>query len=366
MRKILCIMQLPPPIHGANLMNSYLLNSKIINGNFNMQVVNLQFASSLKEIEKFSFHKVFKSIKFALIIFFKVMKFKPDLVYFTLSPKGFAFYRDTIYVSILKLSHQKIVFHLHAQGIRMESERSWLKRKLAKFVFKNTHVICLAKNLIEDIKPIYSAVPFIVPCGIPIHPKSNQTKSRTNEVVQILYLSNYIKNKGILKLIDALKILSEQKFFFKARLVGAPTDLSIDTVENYIRERGLQNCVQVVGPKYNEEKYNELMSADIFVLPSFNEAFPLVNLEAMQFSLPVLSTNVGGVSEAVINEETGFVVESRNVQQLADKLILLIKDKNLREQMGMKGKDRFCNNYTLRHFEYNIKNVFDIILKTKD
>ena len=128
----------------------------------------------------------------------------------------------------------------------------------------------------------------------------------------------------------------------------------------------MQNCVQVVGPKYNEEKYNELMSADIFVLPSFNEAFPLVNLEAMQFSLPVLSTNVGGVSEAVINEETGFVVESRNVQQLADKLILLIKDKNLREQMGMKGKDRFCNNYTLRHFEYNIKNVFDIILKTKD
>lgn len=44
--------------------------------------------------------------------------------------------------------------------------------------------------------------------------------------------------------------------------------------------------------------------------------------------------------------------------------ILLIKDKNLREEMGIKGKDRFCNNYTLQHFEYNMKDVFDTILKT--
>ncbi|HEY5370804.1 MAG TPA: glycosyltransferase [Hanamia sp.] len=367
MKRILCIMQLPPPIHGASLMNSYLSKSNIINDNFDTQIINLQFAPSLKELEKFSFLKIFKSINYAFVIFKKIIKFKPDLVYFTLSISGYAFYRDAIYVSILKLCGSKILFHLHGKGIKKESEKSILKRNLYKFVFKNTYVICLAKNLTEDIKSVYSSVPFIVPCGIPVYSKSTQKTSKPNKVVQILYLSNYIENKGILKLIDALKILKDQEFIFNARLAGGPTDLSIATIENYIRERNLENCVHVIGPRYGEDKYNEFLAADIFVFPTFygNEAFPLVNLEAMQFALPVLSTNEGGISEAVINGVTGFVVEPRNIQQLADKLALLIYNENLRDGMGTKGKDRFFKNYTIQHFEHNIKNVFNTILKTE-
>ena len=78
----------------------------------------------------------------------------------------------------------------------------------------------------------------------------------------------------------------------------------------------------------------------------------------------MVSTSEGGIPEAVLNNETGFVIEPKNVNQLADKLMLLIKDKDLREEMGRRGKDRFNNNYTLQHFEQNIKNVFDKIITT--
>lgn len=366
MKRVFFIMQLPPPIHGASLMNSYLSKSKIINDNFNVQVLNLQFASSLKELEKFSFLKVFKSFYYALVIFYKVIRFKPDLAYFTISILGYAFYRDAVYVLILKLCGLKILFHLHCKGIKKESEKSIFKRKLYKFIFKNTNVICLAKSLTEDIRPVYSSVPFIVPCGIPVHSKSIQKLCKTNKIVQILFLSNYIENKGILKLIDALKILKDQEFIFNVRLVGGPTNLSIETIENYVIKRSLENCVKVIGPRYGEEKYDEFVSADIFVLPTFNDAFPLVNLEAMQFSLPVVSTDEGGISEAVINDVTGFVIEPRNVQQLADKLMILIQNKNLREEMGMNGKEHFLKNFTIQHYEHNIKKVFDTILKKED
>lgn len=367
-KKILCIVQLPPPIHGASLMNSYLVKSNIINDGFDIQVVNLQFASSIKDLEKFTILKILKSFYYAFIILYKAIKFKPDLAYFTLSPSGYAFYRDAFYVLILKLCHLRILFHLHGKGIKRNSNKSFIKTKLYNFVFKNTYVICLANNLARDIQPVYSDAPFIVPCGIPIHPKSNQKVCKQDNAVQILYLSNYIENKGILKLIDALEILKGQEFIFNVRLVGAPTDLSIETIENYIRKRSLENCIEVIGPRYGEDKYNEFVSADIFVLPTFysNEAFPLVNLEAMQFSLPVISTDEGGISEAVINDVTGFVIEPRNIQQLADKLILLIKDKNLREEMGGKGRDLFFKYFTLQHFEDNIKNVFDSILNTNN
>jgi glycosyltransferase involved in cell wall biosynthesis len=368
MRKVLSIMQLPPPIHGASLMNRYLRESNIINNNFDVQTINLQFSSSQKNIEKFSFLKVLKSFYYALAIFIKAVRFKPDLAYFTLSSSGYAFYRDTFYVLILKLFNLKILFHLHGKGIKKEVEKSILKRKIYKFVFRNTNVICLSSNLAEDIKLVSFSLPYIVPCGIPVVPMSNQEINKTNKIVQILFLSNYIENKGILKLIDALGLLKDQGVIFNARLVGAPTDLKIETIESYIKKRKLENCVFAVGPRYGEDKYNEFLASDIFAFPTFysKEAFPLVNLEAMQFSLPVISTNEGGISEAVIDDVTGFVVEPRNVQQLADKLKILIQNKHLREEMGLKGKEHFSKNFTLEHYEQNMKTVFDTILKTED
>lgn len=364
MKKILCIVQLPPPVHGASLMNSYLIGSKLINNSFNVETVNLQFAASNKNLEKFSFSKVFKAVYYAIVIFVKSLTFRPDLVYFTLSPAGYAFYRDVFYVLILKLCNRRIIFHLHGKGIKKEAEKNNFNKYLYKMTFKNTDVICLAQNLTKDIQSVCSSIPFIVPCGIPVEAKSNQPIPKANKEVQILYLSNYIENKGILKLIDALAILKEQGVVFKANLVGAPTDLTIETVESYIKERKLENCVFPTGPKYREEKYKEFLSSDIFAFPTFypREAFPLVNLEAMQFSLPVVSTNEGGIVDAVIDNETGFIVEPQNVNELAEKLKILIKDRQLREEMGRKGKDRFSKHYTLQHFEQNLKNVFDEIL----
>ncbi len=365
MKKILCVIQLPPPIHGASLMNSYLNKSDLIRSNFNIQVINLQFASSIKELEKFSLRKIFKAFKYAISLFKSSVTFKPDLVYFTLSPSGYAFYRDFIYVLILKLCNRKILYHLHGKGIKKEASKNAFKKNLYRLVFKNTDVICIANNLTTDIDSVCDSKPFIVPCGIPVYPKSNQTISKSNSIVQILFLSNYIENKGILKLIDALEIVKEEGLCFHARLVGAPTDLTIETVENYTKKKGLENCVKVIGPKYGEEKYDEFLSSDIFAFPTFysKETFGLVNLEAMQFSLPVISTNEGGISEVVINDETGFIIEPKNVDQLAEKLKLLIKNKELREEMGRKGKERFFDYYTVLHFEQNLKKVFDKILK---
>ena len=110
---ILCIVQLPPPIHGASVMNNYVINSKIINQTFRLNVISLKFVKSVKEVARFSVLKVFKAIGYSLEIVKKVRTTKPDLIYFTISIKGYAFYRDAFYVFLLKILKQKIVFHLH-------------------------------------------------------------------------------------------------------------------------------------------------------------------------------------------------------------------------------------------------------------
>ena len=183
-------------------------------------------------------------------------------------------------------------------------------------------------------------------------------------VPQILYLSNYVRDKGVLLLIDALRKLKNQGHIFNARLIGAPVDLKIEFLQNLINDQNLSNCVQILGPLYGDDKFLKFQKADIFVFPTFykNEAFPLVILEAMQFSIQVISTCEGGISDIVVDGETGFLVETQNPEMLADKIAILLKNKNMRIEMRKKGYERFINNYTLNHFENKMNKTFWEIL----
>jgi glycosyltransferase involved in cell wall biosynthesis len=212
---------------------------------------------------------------------------------------------------------------------------------------------------------VYKSTPFIVPNGIQIQPEIKEKKIQKNgSIPQILYLSHYIRDKGILILIDALKKLKNQGNIFNARLVGAPMDLKIEFLQSLVNDQNLSSCIQITGPLYGDDKITEFQKADIFVFPTYylNETFGLVNLEAMQYSLPVISTFEGGIPDIVIDGETGFLVEAQNSEMLAEKIDILLKNKNLRMRMGKKGYERFINNFTLNHFESNLNKTFQSIL----
>jgi glycosyltransferase involved in cell wall biosynthesis len=362
-KKILCIVQLPPPLHGASVMNSLVINSKLINASFDIDVINLQFSKSHKELKKLSLRKVFITLSYFFKIVGRVSTFKPDLVYFTISPVGFGFYRDAFYVILLKILKTKIVFHLHGKGIKQNAQGSRLKRKLYRWVFKNASVICLSESLTQDISDIYTSRPFIVPNGIHEFKINGQKKNEDlGSVLRILFLSNFKRDKGVLTLIEALGILKEQGYNFSARLVGAPSDYNTESIEEIIRNKNLSEFIEVSGPAYGDRKNNEFMNADIFVFPSYNDAFPLVIIEAFQFALPVVSTYEGGIPDMVNNNESGFLVLSQNPQMLAEKIAILLKDNELRMMMGRKGYESYRNNYTIAHFENRLNGVFKEIL----
>ena len=344
-------------------MNSNVINSEEIKSNYTIDLINLQFAKSIKELEQFSILKVLRAIFYGFEIVKKVLIKKPDLVYFSLAPKGFAFYRDAYYVFLIKMLNRKIVFHLHGKGIKKNIENNFIKKNLYKRVFKNTQVICLSETLSKDIADVYQGTPFIVHNGIREQPFRRCAQTSINKPVpQILYLSNYIKNKGILILIEALGILKNKGYDFTARFVGAPSNVSIELLENLLNDLNLTARVKIIGPLHGDDKYLEFQNADIFVFPTYNDAFPLVTLEAMQFSLPVISTYEGSIPDIVINNQTGFLVEKENSRMLAEKIAVLLEDKELRTKMGERGYERFINNFTLRHFESSLQRAFEKIL----
>jgi glycosyltransferase involved in cell wall biosynthesis len=182
----------------------------------------------------------------------------------------------------------------------------------------------------------------------------------------LLFISNLIKEKGVVDLLDACVILHTSGIRFQCDFVGPNTDISPFWINQFLKEHSLEKIVFFHGGKSGEDKIQFLKNADIFVFPTYyqNECFPLVILEAMQYSLPVVTTNEGGITDMVSDGENGIIVEKKNPFQLANSLTYLINNAELRHSFGTAGYRKFISSFTLDHFELRFSNIIRQIINS--
>lgn len=354
---ILFILHLPPPVHGAAMMGKYIHDSKLINKAFDCHFINLTTAKNLEDIGHFRIGKIAEFVKLLQRIRKAIKSLHPDLVYVTPNAKGSAFYKDFVVVEMIKSMGSKVVVHYHNKGVATRQDR-WLDDKLYRKFFKGIKVILLAEALYTDVqKYVKREDVYVCPNGIPDTTNGKEpTAERHNKVPHLLFLSNLLFSKGVLVLLDALKMLKDKGYSFVCDFVGGET-AEIDAARflREVKSRGLNRVVVYNGKKYGEDKNKYFNKADVFVFPSTNEAFPLVNLEAMQFALPIIATNVGGVTEEVVEGENGLIAKTGDKASLADCLARLMDDGNLRKRMGENGYRRFKERFTLQAFDVRFK-----------
>ncbi|GEM_PF-62622 len=143
--------------------------------------------------------------------------------------------------------------------------------------------------------------------------------------------------KGHADLLDAWRSLSAQFPDWQVAIVGDGPQR--ENLQNRIAQEGLGDRVRMAGNRDDVERW--LQAVDLFALPSWgNEGVPQAILQAMSAGLPVVSTTVGSIDEAVVEGETGFLVSPRDVPVLTDRLARLMGDAALRTRLGALGRER--------------------------
>ena len=145
------------------------------------------------------------------------------------------------------------------------------------------------------------------------------------------------ERKGIYDLLPVVKILKDSVPGVTLQCCGSG---ETEKVLREVEARHLEDNVILRGWVEDSEKEMLLKKSGIFVLPSYNEGLPVALLEAMAHGLPVVSTHVGGIPDAVENGEEGYLLEPGNQDQLIDSLLKLLRDDNLRQNMGQKAYSR--------------------------
>lgn len=379
--KVLYVMHLPPPVHGASMVGRYIKDSYLLQARFDSEYINMTAAADLNDIGHVGIRKIINYGK----MLWRIRKFlrtdKPHVIYITPNSAGIAFYKDFITVSLIKywigkssLCNTKILVHYHNKGVKEFSKskvNDWLYRRF----FSGLYVLLLGETLYDDIKT-YVPVSRVEFCGngIPELSKEEDNKvlewlekkkgEKTKMPLHILFLSNMMEEKGVWTLVDACKILKDKGVLFVCSFVGGWKDITEKDFNQRVSDLGLQSELNAVGPKYGEDKNVYWQYADIFIFPTFyhNECFPLVLLEAMQHALPCISTNEGAIPDIIDDGETGFIVNKKNVEHLAAKILELAEDKDKRFNMGFNGYKKFKEQYTLQVFENRICDIFEKLI----
>lgn len=154
----------------------------------------------------------------------------------------------------------------------------------------------------------------------------------------IISVGRLAKEKGYLDLIDIFKIVHQNNPDWVLNIVG--DGIEKDAIENKIKENNLENSIILHGFK-NKDELNELYkNSSIYVMTSYTESFGIVLVEAESFGLPILAfDSAQGAKEIIKDEANGYLIQNRNISEMADKIDNLINDEGLRHKLGAKGRE---------------------------
>lgn len=361
-------MHMPPPVHGAAVVGQQIHDSQLIRDNFECAYINASTSTALDNVGHFSLKKISRTLSFYGQVLKTLRDQQPDLVYFTPSTSGWAFYRDVLTIRLLKRRGQNILLHLHNKPNNAFLYK-WYNRPLWRHFFSGVSVIFLGDVLAKQCAKFTSLSKhvYICPNGIPDRAGNRGPgQSKTSQTpFAILFLSNMIETKGVYDLLEACAILKRKGYVFHCDFVGQWFDVAPDTFTDKCRQLDIEDRVSSYGAKYGDEKEQFLRRADVLVFPTYYpaECLPLVVIEAMQYALPIISTSEGAISSIIEDGTTGCIVEKRNVIALAEKLEYLLTNPQECISMGVKGRDKFEKCFTIEVFEKQILSIFQACMK---
>lgn len=359
------MLHLPPPVHGSSIVGELVKESRIINSSFHGRYINLILSRKVNESGKANPKKMVRFVMIWFHLLGKLLHRKPDLCYYALTTTGAGLYKDVLLISLLSLFRVKIIYHIHNKGVILARKKK-LNHILYRFVFKNRYVILLSRHLYYDIE---AYVPedrvYYCPNGIKDYqPSAALLTLLEDRPFNILFFANLIEEKGVFVLVEACSILKDRGYSFQCDFIGGEGDVSEKQFNAFVQEKGLEKQVKYLGKRYGRLKEMAFEQADVFALPSRYDCFPLVVLEAMQHSLPVITAYEGGMPDMVDEGSTGFLLPRYDdAEALAGRIELLMSDPALRKQMGGNGRIKYEQNFTLPIFEQRLNHILSEIIK---
>lgn len=285
-----------------------------------------------------------------------------DIIHMHMSERGSCI-RKYIIFKLAKKKNKKIIIHTHGAEFKEYFEESpkYIKNRIINMLSNVDLVLTLGRNwnyyiggLDKRIKSIILRNSVKVGDGV---------VSLKEDSFNILFLAVLEKRKGIYDFIEvAERILSIYKGKKKIKFLIAGDGQEYKKVKELVNKSGKSELFEFFGWINGKEKDKIMKMSHLFVLPSYNEGLPMSILEAMSYGLPIVSTNVGSIDEAVLNNINGFLVNPGDKEMLENRISEILENEELWRRFSSNSYKIIEENFNLTKYFKDIEKIYvDII-----
>jgi glycosyltransferase involved in cell wall biosynthesis len=344
--RLIVIGPVPPPLHGVAVSTSLVLANTELRDAFEVEHLDTSDHRSRANIGRWELGNISLGLRNAFQLA-RRLRGGPGIVYLPLS-QGVAFLRDALFIHMARVAGWKVAIHLRGSEIQDLYRRSSTPfRLLIRLTLRRvTSAAVMGFSLRNAFGDLVDAERIaVVPNGTP-DPKLN---GAPKDPEAVLFLSSLRRRKGIEEAVEAALCVHRERprarFFF----VGSWED---EELERELRARSASagDAIRFLHPVDGEEKRRLLATASVLLFPPVQpEGHPRVVLEGLAAGLPVVTTNQGSIAETVVHGESGFVLDRAHPKELADHLLRLLQDHQLRDRMARAARERYLEAFTQPH-----------------
>lgn len=309
---------------------------------FPKEQIRFCYTGGLRDYNKFIafpiyFYQYFKFIYYLIV-------FKPDLVHLNPSLYYDSVIRDGIYLLISKAFKKEVIVFWHGWKINFEKliDSRFLKSFIRIFNKSDGFIVISSHVKTKLIKWGFLQPIILTTTKVDDYLVDNFNINRKNPSMNVLFLGRLEEKKGIFETLRAFQL--SRKNFPNLTLTFAGTGADEKKLLSIIETEKIQN-VYLIGLVKNKEKIDTFLRAGIFILPSYTEGMPTTILEAMAFGIPVITRPVGGIPDFFINEKMGYMIESLDPNDFANKINFLYNNEKKWKEIS-----QFNHEYALRNF----------------
>jgi glycosyltransferase involved in cell wall biosynthesis len=358
---IIIIGKLPPPYFGPAIATEIILNSSL-KDSFNLMHVNTKINETIETLNTFSWKKIF----LLLGIYFRFLKLctsgNNKVVLLPIAQESSGLYKDLVFILISKIFRKKVILHLRGSNLL-----NWYKTtaRLNKIVFKFWFSRCagaivLGEKLRYIFEPFFSAEKIHV---VPNGGNYNFPKKNKSEKIEILYLANLMKSKGLdILLLSLNKLENEILSKLNCKVVGSWKNADYKEMNiQFIEQNKLP--VSIYPPTSGEKKMQFFSDADLFIFtPRSPEGHPWVIVEAMAAGLPIISTDQGAISESVLDNFNGYIISNEDSELLSIYIKNLVNNPAILSTMSKNSRAHYNSNFKEEIMIEKLSIVFNHLL----
>lgn len=350
--RLIVIGPVPPPYHGVSVAIAAVLRNEVLARRFDVEHLDTTDrredltgdANALTNLGRWDLRNVVLALG-AVIRLGRRLGGDRGIVYVPFSQNVPALVRDTIFIHLAALRRWTVVGHLHGGQFREFYERQpklirrWLRGSLGRLA----SVGVLGSSLLSQFEGLVPASRLAV---IPNGTQDVDFDGTRRDPEAGLFLGSLRLRKGVVEAVEAALLVLREHPSARFTFVGEWWDHQLErTLRDRARQAGgrIEFSPPLVGPA----KRDIMAAAAFFLFPPVEpEGQPLVVLEALAAGLPVVATDRGAIAETVVDDESGFIVADPVPEELASRMLRLLRDQELRERMSRSARARYLEQFT--------------------